>query len=84
MSEHEEHDEADASLWRWIILTVALLLALMPVATGVWMIAVAWGSGILPIVLIVFGPVVVLCVLLVLSLFLEKWPLRWGHDDADE
>lgn len=84
MNEPEEHDEGDASLWRWGMLTAALLLALIPVAVGVWMIATAWGSTLLPIILIVFGPMVVLCALLVLSLFLEKWALMGRRDEADE
>ncbi len=84
MGAPEEHDEGDTSLWRWGMLTVALLLALLPVAVGVWMIATAWGSTLLPIILIVFGPMVVLCALLVLSLFLEKWALMGRRDEADE
>lgn len=82
MNEPEEHEEGDTSLWRWCMLTAALPLALLPVAVGVWMIATAWVSTLLSIILIVFGPMVVLCVLLVLSLFLERW--AWRRDDADE
>lgn len=61
-----------------------LLLALLPVAVGVWMIATAWGSTLLSIILIVFGPMVVLCALVVLSLFLEKWALMGRLDDLDK
>lgn len=84
MNEPEEHDEGDASLWRWGMLTAALLLALLPVAVGVWMIATASGSGLLSILLIVFGPMVVLCALVVLSLFLERWALMGRPDDLDK
>lgn len=72
MNEPEEHDEGDASFWRWGMLTAALLLVLLPVAVGVWMIATAWSSTLLSIILLVLGPMVVLCALLVLSLFLER------------
>lgn len=80
----EQDEEGDTSLWRWGILTAALILALVPVAVGVGMIATGWGRGILPVTLIIFGPVLVLCALLVLSLLLERWPLMWRCDDADE
>lgn len=48
------------------------------------MIATAWGSTLLSIILIVFGPMVVLCALVVLSLFLEKWALMGRLDDLDK
>ncbi|MGR3591488.1 MAG: hypothetical protein ACU0BO_05895 [Limimaricola soesokkakensis] len=66
------------------MLTAALLLALLPVAVGVWMIATARGSTLLSILLIVFGPMVVLCALLVLSLFLDRWALIGRPDDLDK
>lgn len=84
MRRPEEHNEGDILLRRWSMLTAALLLSLVPLTVGVWLLVAAQSRGILPIALILFGPMVVVSALLALSLLSERWPLIWRPDDPDE